>query len=176
MNKELSILLDNGTSTTLKKKDFIIEQGQISDKVYFIIEGVVRHYVITPDGKEKTIRLSKENNFFYSSIVSYFKKKPSYIYCQCLTDCKMVCWSSDHLNELFKNHPKLAEFRNNQLINFILEKHDKEVALLTKNSEERYQEFCKHNMALFNRIPHHIIASFLDITPETLSRLRAKKS
>ena len=135
---------------------------------------MVRHYVITPEGQEKTIRLSRENDFFYGSIVSYYNDEPSYIYCQCLTPCEFLYWEKHPVEALFEQYPALAAFRNQQHLNFILEKHRKEISLLTKNAWQRYQEFCRDHLDLFNRIPHHIIASYLDITPETLSRLRRK--
>ncbi|RED49459.1 Crp/Fnr family transcriptional regulator [Seonamhaeicola aphaedonensis] len=175
MNDPFNFLLKSGTSKNFEKKEFLIKQGEKSNKVFFIKEGVTRHYVITPDGHEKTIRISKEHDFFYSSIISYFKNESSYIFCQCLTDCKLVIWNRNHIEDLFSQFPEIASFKNQQLINFILEKHEKEISLLTQNAEDRYLEFCDKNLELFNRIPHHIIASYLDITPETLSRLRSKK-
>lgn len=169
-----SLFLSQGTPGRFGKKDFLIRQGEHADKVYFIKKGVVRHYLNTSDGHEKTIRLSQENDFFYSSIVSYYTNEPSYIYCQCLTACELLWWEKSQLEELFGQNEALAEFRNQQHLRFILEKHRKEIGLLTMNAEERFREFCRERMKLFNRIPHHIIASFLDITPETLSRLRSK--
>ncbi len=176
MQAELNLLLSQGNPESCKKKEFLIRQGETSDKVYFIREGVTRHFLITPGGDEKTIRLSTEGAFFYSSIVSYYRAEPSYIYCQCLTDCEFLFWPKNDLERLFASDKRLAEFRNQQHINFILQKHKKEIGLLTKNAEERYRQFCEEQLSLFNRIPHHIIASYLDITPETLSRLRSRKS
>ena len=176
MQEELNLLLSEGSLKHYNRKDHLIKEGGVSDKVFYIKNGVTRHYVITPEGNEKTIRISKENDFFYSSIVSYFKQDPSYIYCQCLTDCDLFFWKSSQIESLFVHNTNLGSFKNQLLINFILEKHKKEISLLTKNAEDRYIEFCNDSLQLFNRIPHHIIASYLDITPETLSRLRSKKS
>ena len=174
MQEELALLLSYGVPVQFGKKDFLIRQGERSVKVYFLKKGVIRHFVVTPDGREKTIRLSRENDLFYSSIVSYYNNEPSYIYCQCLTDCELLSWDRNELEDLFARHRQLADLRNQQHIQFILEKHRKEITLLTKNAAERFREFCRENLELFNRIPHHIIASYLDITPETLSRLRRK--
>jgi len=176
MQEALQTLLSTGTLKHFKKKDHLITYGETSNKVYYIKNGVTRHYVITPEGNEKTIRISKEHDFFYSSIVSYYTREPSYIYCQCLTPCDLVIWEKNEFEPLFESSPELAAFKNKQLINFILEKHKKEVSLLTKNAEDRFIEFCDESLELFNRIPHHIIASYIDVTPETLSRLRSMKS
>jgi len=174
MEEILAFLLSKGTQLRHTKKEFLIRQGERSDKVCFVKNGVVRHYLLTAQGGEKTIRLSRENDFFYTSIVSYFGDEPSYIFCQCLTDCELIHWERSKLNDLFRAYPELERFKNQRLINFILEKHKKEVSLLTKNAEERFKDFCTTRLELFNRIPHHVIASYLDITPETLSRLRSR--
>ena len=176
MQDLLALFLNKGTLAECNKKQFLIKQGAICDKVYYVQQGVTRHFVVTPEGHEKTIRISKENDFFYSSIVSYYRNEPSYIYCQCLTDCRLIYWERSRLEALFGEYPDLGEFSNQQHIEFILEKHKKEISLLTRNASERFNEFCLENGKLFNRIPHHIIASYLDVTPETLSRLRSGKS
>ena len=174
MDEIINLLFSFGKQVTFPKNEFILKAGSISNKVYYIKEGVVRHFVIDRQGNEKTIRLSKEQNFFYSSIVSFFKQEPSYIYCQALTDAALMYWDNVTMQRLFQENPGLMEFRNQQLINFIIQKHDKEISLLTKDASTRFEEFNQKHAELYNRIPHHIIASFLGISPETLSRLRTR--
>ena len=135
MAESLQLLLSNGSKQHYPKKHYLIEAGQISKKVFFVKQGVIRHYVITQEGHEKTIRLSKENDFFYSSIVSYFTHEPSYIYCQCLTESELLYWHSDEIEQLFAHNPELGKIRNQQLMNFILEKHKKEISLLTQSAK-----------------------------------------
>lgn len=174
MKDALKALMIHGSHKSYKKRAYIIKAGAISNKVYYLKSGVVRHFVITRQGEEKTIRISQENDFFFSSIVSFFKREPSYIYCQCLTNVELVYWHSETLDELYEKNPELNEFRILKLTNFILEKHNKEIDLLTKSAFERFEAFCREHAKLFNRIPHHVIASYLDVTPETLSRMRSK--
>lgn len=173
MSFEIEHLLQLGSKISYKKKDYILRQGQFSNKVYFVLNGFVRHFVIDKDGNEKTIRLTTENDFFYSSNVSFYLEEPSYINCQVLENTELIYWTSKQLNELRNSNSGFLEFENKQLINFIIEKHKKEISRLTKTAKDRFVEFNKERESYFNRIPHHIIASYLDMTPETLSRLRA---
>ncbi|WP_282133992.1 Crp/Fnr family transcriptional regulator [Seonamhaeicola maritimus] len=174
MNFNIEDFLKTGQTVSFDKYEHILHQGAVSNKVYFLIEGIVRHYVIDLQGNEKTIRLSKENDFFYSSNVSFWSGAPSYINCQPLTKVKLLCWTKEFLDSLIEDTPEFIAFENQKLKDFIIEKHIKEVAGITKNAEERLLEFNKSDKSLFNRIPHHVIASYLDMTPETLSRIRAK--
>ena len=170
----IELFLQSGCPIEYPKNEYILRQGEISDKVFFVQDGVVRHFVLDLDGNEKTIRISKENDFFYSSNISYWTGEPSYINCQVLLPTKLLYWTKETLENLSKRQPEFIAFECEKLKNFAIEKHKKEISRLTKNVTDRLQEFNKTNISLFNRIPHHIIASYLDMTPETLSRERAK--
>ena len=163
-----------GHPVRFEKNEHILKQGGFSKNAYFVTEGIVRHYLIDIYGNEKTIRISQKNDFFFSSNNSYWKEDSSYINCQVLLDTKLLYWTKDELDELSLIQPEFILFENDKLKDFIIEKHKKEISRITKNAEERLREFNEINKSLFNYIPHHIIASYLDMTPETLSRLRAK--
>ena len=165
--------LKSGRTISFKKGEYILRQGQVSHRAYFVVEGFVRHFVIDPDGNEKTIRLTPENEFFYSSNISYYYGESSYINCQALETCKCLYWEKHELDDLKENDFGFLKFENMKLINFIIEKHRKEIDRLTLTAKERLLKFNEDSQSYFNRIPHHIIASYLDMTPETLSRLRA---
>ncbi|WP_053975523.1 Crp/Fnr family transcriptional regulator [Mangrovimonas xylaniphaga] len=166
--------LKSGHDIEYSKNDYILRQGDISKRAYFVKEGVVRHFVIDLKGNEKTIRLSKENDFFYSSNISFWTGESSYINCQALLNAKLLYWTKEELDSLSSSQPDFLAFESAKLKEFIIEKHKKELAGLTQNVTQRLLEFNALNSSLFNRIPHHIIASYLDMTPETLSRIRAR--
>lgn len=174
MDFSLESFLHSGHEVEYKKYDHILRQGEISRNVYFVIEGVIRHYMYDASGNEKTIRISREQDFFYSSNISFWREETSYVNCQVLTDARLLYWSKTALDQLSNRDPGFVLFENTKLKDFIIEKHRKEISRITKNAEERFKEFIESNLELFNRIPHHVIASYLDMTPETLSRLRAK--
>lgn len=173
MSLKLDEFLKTGKPVSFNKGDYILRQGEVSNKAYFVIKGFVRHFVINPDGNEKTIRLTPENAFFYSSNISYYLGEQSYINCQAIEPCECLYWEKQELDKLKEVNLEFIKFESEKLIEFIIEKHLKEISRLTKTARERLEEFNEKNISWFNRIPHHIIASYLDMTPETLSRLRA---
>ena len=174
MKFPLDKFLELGHPIDYEKNAHILNQGHVSRRVFFVIEGVVRHYVLDFSGVERTIRISKENDFFYTSNVSFWTGEPSYINCQALSECKLIYWTKQELEHLSVTQPAFIEFESTKLKDFIIEKHNKEISRITKNTEDRLLEFNETNINLFNRIPHHIIASYLDMTPENLSRVRGK--
>jgi len=174
MQDPLQLMISTGKSRSFSKYEFLINSGEVSKNIYYIKEGVIRHFVNDSEGNEKTIRISKENDFFYSSIVSYFREEPTYINCQAMTNTYVIFWEKEQIEALMESNEMLRSYQYKQLVNFIIEKHNKELSLLTKTSIERLMEFNESNISLFNRIPHHVIASYLNMTPETLSRLRSQ--
>ncbi len=169
----LQLLQNQGHSKLVRKNDHLLRSDEICERIYLIRSGVVHHYVLDHKSRERTIRLSKEGDFFFSSIVSHFTGDPTYICCQALTDATLLYWEKSDLDILALKHPEIGEFRNKQLIKFIIEKHQKELSFIVNDSATRLEEFNKSNISLFNRIPHRILASYLNISPETLSRLRS---
>jgi len=91
-----------------------------------------------------------------------------------MTNTYVIFWEKEQIEALMESNEMLRSYQYKQLVNFIIEKHNKELSLLTKTSIERLMEFNESNISLFNRIPHHVIASYLNMTPETLSRLRSQ--
>ena len=125
MAKLLEVLIAQGEEVNFSANHFILRSGNVSDEVYFLKEGVVRHFVVDRFEKEKTIRISTENSFFYTSIISYYTGEPTYINCETLTECKLVKWHKNHLEKLFAESRELNLFRYQQLTKFIIEKHSK---------------------------------------------------
>lgn len=174
MSSVLNKLIEYSETTVLKKKSLLVGLGDFSNQVYLLKKGVIRHYVLDQEGNEKTIRLSKEGDFFYSSIVSFFRSEPSYIICEALTEVDLIVWKKQVIDELAKVDRNIEQFRYQKLTEFIVEKHKRELSLISHSAEKRFKDFLEENGVLFNQIPHYIIASYLNITPEMLSRLRRK--
>ena len=158
----------------LRKKEEFTSIGEYSDRVAFIIQGVMRAYYLTPTGKEytKTIFTEKE---FLAPLTSIVTGEKSLIALQALTHVDILVTRYRAIEELYAKYHVL-EHMGRKIIEFQwAEKEKRELELITLNAEERYDLFVKHRKGLLERIPHHYIASCLGITPVALSRIRAKK-
>lgn len=154
------------------KKSKLAEEGKIAKELYFIVKGLVRLYY-TKDGEEITGYIFKEN-LFASSYDSFLRQVPSIQTLETLEDCDLLLISYKRLQELYNELPKMhivarkvaeQRFINAQLIlsSFILD-----------SPEERYKKFEEQHGDLLLSVPHHIIASYLGITPVSLSRIRKR--
>ena len=155
------------------KKSMIVQPETVNKKIYFIEKGIVRAYFIE-NGKEHTTWFFKEADIIIS-VISFFSQKPSNEYIEALEDCMMWSISYTDLQFLYEN---FSEF--NYIGRVLTEKYYclseiRNYNIRMKSVNERYLFLQQQIPDILNRVPIKHIASHLEIEPETLSRLRAKK-
>lgn len=163
----------------LSRKHWLLQPGQISDKIYFVEQGVVRGYYLKSggqgDGREATAWFMRENDFIIS-IVSFYSRQPAQEYIELLEDS--IVWSITYaqLQQLYRDFPEF-----NAIGRLLTEKYYVLSELRTQNlrmqaAPERYQQLLTDFPDIFRRVPLKYIASHLGISPETLSRLRGQRN
>ncbi len=170
--KELNEFLDLFYIQYYKKKSILISPNNIDLKGYFIVNGIVSmHYEI--EGRIITSDFREANSFFVNGY-TMFTKLPNFDYFTAIenTTCLVIDWNK--LENILAKHHSLEHLGRR-----IVEWHYAESMRVSFNSlflsvEDRYKNFLKERSSLIGRVKLKDIASFLGITPETLSRLRAK--
>ena len=157
---------------SFRKKERIIETEMISGSYVFIARGLARLYGYK-EGAEKTLFFFKEG-MLAGSIQSYLFQKPSLMVLEALEEIDGLEISKDDLETVFQSSPAMAQIlmtytqlRLNSLLHFFS-------SFVLDSPEERYEKFMLNEPGLLNRVPQHIIASFLGITPVSLSRIRKR--
>lgn len=154
------------------KGDVMVEQGRICTSLKFVVSGTYRVYHIK-DGKEITSYFNYESrNPIVASFISLLKEQPSHEIVECILPGKLLSIDYSYWKSLYTISQPLNTFgRLLAEFNYILAIERIE-SLQYKSASERYKAFIKLYPDLLNRIPHHYIASYLGITPESLSRIR----
>lgn len=153
-------------------KDFmLLNKGHKSKKVYFIEEGLIRVFY-TKDEKEITDDFYKENTFFLSLENIFFNTKDEYNY-ELLENCKIRMTEYSKLETLLETHPKFNTFVRKVMAYHIQWLNDRLYALQFQSAQEKYEELMKKHPDLILRAPLGYIASYLGITQQTLSVIRA---
>jgi CRP-like cAMP-binding protein len=169
---EKQILEDAFTFRQVPKKFKLTEEGKIAKELYFVLKGLVRLYY-TKDGEEITGFIFREQ-LFASSYDSFLRQVPSIQTLETLEDSDLLVIGYTRMQQLYEQLPKMhilarkvaeQRFINAQLMlsSFILD-----------SPEERYRKFEAQHGDLLLRVPHHMIASYLGITPVSLSRIRKR--
>lgn len=155
----------------VKRDEFVLRANEFSKHTFFIEKGLLRQYSIDSKGKEHTISFAPEN-WFVSDRESVYFNSSSVYYIQAIEDSEIVMIDEDFITLLSDKIPRFTEFNNKLLHNHIRHLQNRIHMLLSSNAEERYLEFVKMYPDILLRVPQTMVASYLGITPESLSRVR----
>ncbi|MCR9252612.1 MAG: Crp/Fnr family transcriptional regulator [bacterium] len=156
----------------VKKNEHVTRAGDLEQYMYFMVDGVMRGYFINK-GVEHVIGFS----FDYSpsgSIDSFINRKPTAFFTQALADSKLVRIHYNDLQELFDRYKNFERWGRLLMQRLFLMKALHEINVMTHTAEQRFDRLMRESPRCFQLIPLKHLASYLAITPETLSRLRKK--
>lgn len=166
---------DSWEEVDFKKGEFVCEQGQIERHFYVVITGVLAIYLIDKNGDKRVIGFSFDGSF--SGVYdSYLDESPSNYYLEALSDCRLLRLSKANYDRLFELYPEFNYWGRIVHQQLLIGRVKREVELMTLSSEERYKAFMNRIPEPLTRIPQKYLASYLNMTPETFSRMRRIKS
>jgi len=171
---EENMILDAFEPIALKKKRNLLVPGDVCHHVYFITSGAVRSYHVDEKGVEHIYQLRLENSWI-SDLESFFSQKPSYYYIESIEESTLLRISYKHLETLYSEVPKLERYFRILFQKAYINALQRLNSTMWDTAEERYNEMVKENCSILQRVPQTYIASYLGITPESLSRIRKKK-
>lgn len=156
----------------LAKDDYFLRIGEIPRRIGINITGILRLFYIDNSGKDITKHFCTRKSLAIS-YRAFIQREPSKFNIQALEETKLLTFTYENYQQLLNSHTcwQIAARKLSELV-FIL-KEKREAELLLMDARERYQSFINDFPDLLNRIPQYYIASYLHITPESLSRIRA---
>ena len=158
-----------------KKSNFITEAGKIEKHFYVVLEGVQAIYILTPQGEKKVIGFSYTGSF--SGVYdSFLKDRPSHYFLEALTDSKMIRITKDDYDQFFELYPEFNIWGRIAHQELLIGRVNREIELITLTAKERFEAFMQRCPEELTYIPQKLLASYLNMTPETYSRMRAVKS
>lgn len=155
---------------TLKRNEYLKVEGSIDTNLYYVTEGALRIFLVD-EIEEHTIRFGYRNNFI-AALDSFIKDSPSPFYIQALKKTNLKVISKTDYISFLKSNIENLQLWDNLLQALILQQLEREIDILTSSPIERYKRVLKRSPQLFQEIPHKHIASYLRMTPETLSRIK----
>jgi CRP-like cAMP-binding protein len=158
--------------SSLEKNEYFLKTGEVCNTLAFITNGSMRLYYDSPN-KEVC------NDFFFEnslvgSIASFMSNIPSIINIVAIEKCSLITLHKDDIMTLIKKHESFKNMANIIIQEQLIRSEKREAELLQNSPEDRFKNLMEEHPKLFKRIPLHYVASYLGITPETLSRYRTK--
>lgn len=172
-DEEQQAIVDDILIEEYEKGTVLLRQGDVPTKCYFVLKGIVRQYLIDEAGKEVT-----SNFFTEEQAVSIFNRhqqnKPSAYTLTCLEDCILVVGELDDEKGMFNKHLQLESMVRIMVEENLGEVQDELTSFIASAPEERYKALLRKRPHLVNRVPQHQLATYLGITPESLSRIKKR--
>ncbi|WP_445382970.1 Crp/Fnr family transcriptional regulator [Robiginitalea sp. IMCC43444] len=171
-NNEIELIKSSFKPLNINKGDYFLEAGKINRHVGFINKGLVRYFVYK-DGEESTFEFTKEGEFI-ADYQSFNNKCISVQNIQAIEPCEILIINFDNVQTIFNTT------KNGNLIGRLIVEHRFDVmvnqllAVYMQNHEQRYQSFISNYSDLSQRIPQYLIASYVGVKPQSLSRIRRR--
>jgi len=168
---DIKLFRDTAIERTLRRKDFLLQEGKICRYKTFVSKGFLRSYRTTENGSEHIMQFSPENSWT-TDPESLDKVIPSLYNIEALEYSEVVMWTKKDFNYLFDNIPELKIYSDKLIYKNLYNTRQRVFSALSATAEEKYDEFIKTYPGILARVPLHMVASFLGVSRETLSRIR----
>lgn len=160
---------------TIRKKEFLLRQGEICKTENYLLSGCMRTFTLNERGEEQVVLFGVED-WWVGDLYSFLTQTPSSYSIDALEDTVVAQITKENLDKLYLQVPKFERFFRLILQNAFIAQQDRIHQNLSLSAEERYDEFIRKHPQLEQRITQKHIASYLGITPVFLSMLRRKRA
>lgn len=172
LSDELSqIVIESSNIKKYKKGTFLLKEGQISNESFLVLKGCIRSYLIK-DGEEKTIEFYTEEEPVIA--ITYGKNETSPHYLECIEDAVLNVNTPEYEKEMFKKFPQFESVCRIMGEVMMANYQEKLTSYKMTNPEDRYLNLLENRPDLVQRAPQYQIASYLGLTPQSLSRIRKR--
>ena len=159
----------------VKRHEFVIRAGEVAKHGIFVVSGCLRTYTIDDKGKEHILQFSVED-WWTGDHNSYMTGTPTSQFIEALEDSEVLLFDDPSMQRLIAHIPAMAKQWIEGVQRHSAAESKRIASSLSATAEERYEDFLKKYPTMTQRVPQHMIASYLGISPETLSRIRKQRS
>ena len=169
--EDLQLMRSLSIVKKVRRKEFLLQEGEICRHKIFVAKGLLKSYCLKNDGTEHIMRFAPENSWTTDHI-SLKNQTPAQSNIEALENSEVVMWTRENMHELFNSIPAFKVYMSRLIENALKSSHDRILINLSYTSEEKYEDFIASFPDVFRRVPLHMVASYLGVSRETLSRIR----
>jgi CRP-like cAMP-binding protein len=174
-DEDLAIIRTHLTPKKIRKKQYLLQEGDVCKFVAFVEKGSLRSYTVDEKGQEHIIQFALEG-WTISDLYSFLTAEPATYNIDALEDSELVLINKSAHEELLRTLPKYETWMRVQVTGAYIAMQQRLTSIISLSLQERYKNFTDAYPEIVQRVPQHMIASFMGLTPETLSRVRKKIS
>jgi CRP-like cAMP-binding protein len=169
--EDLQFIRSLATVKKVRRKELLLQEGEVCRHKIFVAKGLLKSYYLRHDGTEHIMRFSPENSWA-TDPESLRNQTPAQSNIEALENSEVVMWTRENLAELFASIPAFKAYMDRLISSALKSSHERIRMNLSYTSEEKYEDFIASFPDVFRRVPLHMVASYLGVSRETLSRIR----
>ncbi len=171
--EEQALFLSKLETNTYKPKTILLNAGEVCKHSYFVNSGILRSFNINDNIVEHVLSFACEG-WWMSDMYSFFSQKPGQLFIEVLEDAEVVSLSKENQEQLYHDIPKLERFFRILIENSLVANQQRLMDNLSLPAEERFEKFTTKYGNLVHKVPQKQIASFIGVTPEFFSKMKAR--
>jgi CRP-like cAMP-binding protein len=173
--KDIEIIKPLFIPKSLRKRQYVLNAGDVCQYITFVDKGMLRSFTVDPEGNEHVVQFAIEG-WWVSDVGSFISGKDAMYNIEALEDCELLHLKKAGMDELLMKLPVMERFFRILMQNNVVALQRRAVAYMSLSAEEKYLKLMEVAPDVMQRASQQHIASYLSITPETLSRVRKKVS
>ena len=171
--EEQELFLSKTETKPFKAKTILLSAGEVATCTYFVNSGILRSFNINDNIIEHVLHFACEG-WWIGDMYSYISEKPGNLFIEILEDAEVVMITKENQQQLYQEIPKLERFFRILAENSLVSHQERLMDNLSLTAEERFEKFCSKYPTLIQKVPQKQIASFIGVTPEFFSKMKAR--
>lgn len=169
-DSEFAYILGHFVVRKYRRHQFVVQDGEAVINDFFVLSGCLKAYYTAPDGKESILQFATEN-WWITDYQAYYRETPATLSIDCVEDCELLCLSLLNREKLCAELRGIEHFFRKKSNAGYVALQQRILSLLTSSAADRYEQFMQRYPGLLQRLPKTLIAAYLGVSRETLSRL-----
>jgi CRP-like cAMP-binding protein len=165
------LLMTHFKPKKLRKRQYFLQEGDVCKYIGFIVKGSASTFTVDEKGREHILKLSLEN-WWLADFESFYRLTPSRFNIEALEDLEVLQSTNAQIEGFLKDIPAFSAMSNAISQNYTIATQKRMQAAMSYTAEERYEDLISNYPHFLQRFPQNVIASYLGLSPETLSRIR----
>ena len=157
----------------LRKKQYLLQEGDVCRYTSFVEKGMLRMFTVDEKGNEPILQFSSEG-WWVADLYSFLTDEPSNYNIEALEDCELLLITKESWDILLEKIPAFERYFRILIQNSLIATQRRLMSSISETAEEKYIKLTNNFPGCIQRVPQHMIASYLGITRETLSRVRSQ--
>jgi len=155
----------------LRKRQYLLQEGDICKYTAFVEKGILRSYKVDEKGNDQILQFASEG-WWMADLYSFMTKEPSFFNIDAIEDCELLLINDVSWDKMLEQVPALERYFRILVQNNLITTQRRLLGAFSETAEEKYLKLLDTFPGCFQRLPQHMLASYLGITRETLSRIR----